>query len=185
MDARPSKRQKEDLAASGRGPFEIQLVREVGRPSAKPSANNLRFRQPQRDIPGRLNLADLRQPDLSGRHQTKAGCMACRRSSRQEAASAGPPCRLCARRFSRALEAARRYACTDAFHVARFWCLRRRNQTWRLLRALRISIISRSACRWRAHLPEGDCTSITARRSPTADIAASVGRPEWRAGMRA
>jgi hypothetical protein len=57
----PTRRQKEDFAASGRGvPFEISLVRELQRSSAKSSANIRRFRQPQRDVPRRLNLADLR-----------------------------------------------------------------------------------------------------------------------------
>jgi hypothetical protein len=38
----------------------------------------LRLLQPQRDFPGRLNQADLRQPDPSRRRQTKPPCMACR-----------------------------------------------------------------------------------------------------------
>jgi hypothetical protein len=40
--------------------METSLVREVRRSSAKSSANAASFRQPQRDVPGRHNSAELR-----------------------------------------------------------------------------------------------------------------------------
>jgi hypothetical protein len=65
-----------------------------------------RFRQTWYDALRVSQPSDLREPDLTRLPQTKPPCMACRRSSRQEAVSAGrpaglgtlpPPSRTCSR----------------------------------------------------------------------------------------